>query len=255
MQNYFAEQSYLEGSSLARARVTMLKNHIPHSDLARFETVNGIGMLANTVPTAFWAIFHIFSDPDLLKKVRSQVEAISSTSESGSFRTINLKELKEAPIISSVIQEALRQRATGAGPRMVMEDIKIGNNLLKKGNFAIVAHKALHFNKAVWGDNAEDFDAERFNGKVPSHAFRGFGGGANMCPGKAFAMTEVAALLAMLVLRFDLEPVGEGGWKEPGQDITNMSLQIGPPLRRPIVRFVARPEVKKFAWSHNVILS
>jgi cytochrome P450 len=248
MERYFDRKQYLDASRLIKARYATMKNNIVESDIARFETLNGIAILANTVPTAFWSIFHMFADPNLLAKVRSQVEAITSTSEDGSTRTINLRRLKEAPIIASLIQESLRHRATGIGPRMIMEDIKIGNSLLKKGSVAIIANKALHQNKEAWGPSVDDFDAERFNAKFPSHAFRGFGGGVNQCPGKAFAMVEVAALIAMLAMRFDLEPIGDRQWGEPGQDLTNMSLQVAPPLRRPMVAFVPRHEVEDVTW-------
>lgn len=248
MEKYFNQKFYMSGSGLVKARYAIMKNNIIDSDIARFETVNGIAILANTVPTAFWAIFHMFTDPGLLAQVRTQVEAITSSSEDGSIRTINLRRLKKAPIIASLIQESLRYRATGTGPRMIMQDIRIGNNLLKKGSVAIIANKALHLNKEAWGQNADDFDADRFNGKVPSHAFRGFGGGVNMCPGKAFAMVEVGALIAMLAMRFDLEPIENMGWQEPGQDLKNMSLQVAPPLRRPMVSFVVRYEVMNLTW-------
>jgi cytochrome P450 len=251
MMKYFAENSYLEASALVQARYTTMKNNIADTDIARFETVNGIAILANTVPTAFWAIFHTFADAVLLEKVRSQVEAITSISEDGSIRTINLRRLKEAPIISSTIQESLRHRSTGTGPRMIMEDIRIGGSLLKKGSVAIIANKILHFNQNAWGPDFEKFNVDRFINKFPAHAFRGFGGGANTCPGKAFAMVEVGALIAMLVMRFDLKPISTEQWEEPGQDLTNMSLQIAPPERRPIVSFVARPGTKDITWEFS----
>jgi cytochrome P450 len=105
------------------------------------------------VLTAFWATFHIFSDPQVLAKVQDQVEFISctETTEDGTRRVskINLRRLKDAPILFSVIQEALRHRAIGTGPRMVMDDTTIGSNQyhLKKKSVLIIANKALHLDK------------------------------------------------------------------------------------------------------------
>lgn len=247
MQTYFSSNSHLQGSSLVKARYTSMRNNVLSSDIPRLETVNGLAILANTAPIAFWTIVHTFSDPAVLARVRSEVEAITSTAPDGRTKTINLRRLKDAPIVFSIMQEALRYRATGTGPRMIMEDVMIGDNFLKKGSMAIIANKTLHFNKAAWGDDVDHFRADRFCGKVPSYAFRGFGGGVSTCPGKAFAMVEVGSLIAMLAMRFDLKPVN-GVWEESGQDTMNMSLQTAPPLKRPLVSFVPRPEMRHLTW-------
>ncbi|TGO51343.1 hypothetical protein BCON_0163g00240 [Botryotinia convoluta] len=234
MSRYFTNSAQKNGSSLVKARYASLSTEMSHDDLARVECVNGIAIMTNTVPTAFWTVFHIFSDPKLLEEVRKQVREITTTTQS--FETgileskINLRRLKDAPILFSAQQETLRFRATGTQPRMVMEDMIVGNNqyLLRKDSMVIIANRALHYDKETWGENADLFRANRFCGKVPGHAFRGFGGGLNLCPGREFAMAELAALVAMLAMKFDLVPVG-GNWFEPGQDLNNMSLQVARP--------------------------
>jgi len=110
---------------------------------------------------------------------------------------------------------------------MILEDITISDHLLCKGGIVIIVNKALHFNSDNWGSNAEAFRVERFCEKTPAHAFRGFGGGVNLCPGKGFATTEISAMVAMLIMRYNIRLVG-GKWLEPGQDLTNMLLQIAP---------------------------
>lgn len=251
MERYFSSGAYKEGSSLVKARYSALKGHIDDEDLARFECVNGIAILANTVPTAFWTLYHVFCDASVLAEVRRQVAAITASdmSPAGSARTIDLRRLKEAPILFSAIQEALRLRATGTGPRMVMEDVSVGHEgfQLKKDSVVIIANQALHHDRAAWGDTAHVFVADRFCGRTPAHAFRGFGGGINLCPGRGFAMLEVAALVAMLAMRFDMVPAG-GGWSEPGQDMSNMSLQIAPPKKEVRVDLVARADAGDASW-------
>ncbi|KAF2475216.1 cytochrome P450 [Lindgomyces ingoldianus] len=252
MDRYFAAGSYKDGSSLVNARYSALKGHIDDEDLARFECVNGIAILANTVPTAFWTIYHVFSDPIVLEEVRRQVTAITTSEMSleGDVRTIDIRRLKEAPILFSTIQEALRLRATGTGPRMVMEDISVGQEgyQLKKDSVVIIANKALHYDKAMWGETADTYVADRFCGRTPAHAFRGFGGGINLCPGRGFAMVEVAAMVAMLTARFDMVPATSGGWCEPGQDMSNMSLQIAPPRKKVMVDLVRRSDLDDASW-------
>ncbi|KAF4625041.1 hypothetical protein G7Y89_g13127 [Cudoniella acicularis] len=258
MDNYFVCEGYLEGPSLVKTRYLTLKNHALDSDLARFECVNGIAILANTVPTAFWTIFHIFSDPGVLQEVRNHVEAITiiKTMPNGKVRKIDLSRLKDGPILFSAIQEALRVRATGSGPRLVMEDVRVGENqyLLKKDSAVIIAHKALHSDREAWGETAETFITDRFCGRASQQAYRGFGGGANHCLGRSFAMGEIAALVAMMVMRFDLIPTmgNSKAWGEPGQDLSNMALQIAPPKKHVVVDVSPRPDLGGVSWEFVV---
>ncbi|KAF4636512.1 hypothetical protein G7Y89_g1584 [Cudoniella acicularis] len=254
MDSYFSCGAYKEGSSLVKARHAALKDgEIPDLDLARCECVNGIAILANTVPTAFWTIFHIFSDPLVLTEVRRQVGLITTyqvlTEGGGPAYKINLSRLNDAPIIFSALQEALRLRATGTGPRMVLADTFIGPHqyLLKKGSVVMIVNKALHSDKGAWGEKADTYHPDRFYGKFPAQSFRGFGGGVNLCPGRGFAMVEVAALVAMLAMRFDLVPAGET-WSEPDQDLTNLSLQVAPPKQKVTVNIVPRHDFEEASW-------
>ncbi|TGO41786.1 hypothetical protein BHYA_0016g00240 [Botrytis hyacinthi] len=183
VSRYFTKGAQKNGSSLVKARYASLSTEMSHDDLARFECVNGIAIITNTT------VFHIFSDPELLEEVRKQVREITTTTQSLetglSESNIELRRLKDAPIIFSAQQETLRFRATGTQPRMVMEDMIVGDNqyLLKKNSMVIIANKALHHDKETWGETADLFRANRFCGKVPGHALRGFGGGLNLCLG------------------------------------------------------------------------
>ncbi|PQE30997.1 cytochrome p450 protein [Rutstroemia sp. NJR-2017a WRK4] len=250
MARYFANDDYKNGSSLVKARHSVLSAEMSLEDLAKFECVNGIAIMTNTVPTAFWTIFYIFSDPKVLEEVRKQVTAITWKDEllerGGLKRRINLGKLKDAPILFSVQQEALRFRATGTGPRMVMEDTD--KFLLRKCSVVIIANRALHFDKETWGETADAFRADRFCGKVPGHAFRGFGGGLNLCPGMVFALAEVAALVAMLVMRFDVVPVGE----DVGLNLNNMSVQVAGPDIKVMVKIIPRKDARNVEWSFEL---
>ncbi|KAF2261904.1 cytochrome P450, partial [Lojkania enalia] len=238
MRAYFETGDCKQGSILTRARWGTMDGVITIDDAARLETVNGIALLSNTVPTAFWTVHYIFSDPILLDDIRTQIMSITTTE--GDTRTINLGLLKNIPLIFSVIYESLRLRATGIGPRMIMEDMTVGDNQykLKKGSMLLIANRVLHFHKGTWGEASHEFDPNRFTQKSPGSAFRGFGGGVNLCPGKSLAMVQVATLVAMLTMRFDLDRSG-GIWVEPEQDLTKV-LQIAPPRSKVMVKFVPR---------------
>ena len=229
-QRYFAANGAETGSVLTKARHKVLKRYFSAEDIARYECVNGLAILLNSVPTAFWTTYHIFSEQELLKTVRHHVENITTVKEDGGrrLRVIDLARLKEIPILASVVQESLRFRTTGVGPRMAMEDIMLSNRyLIKKGYYFVISSHEMHFDQRIWGDTTNTFDAQRFTKsdtkKVPSAAFRGFVGGVNLCPGKGFAMAEIIAFIALLTARFDLKPES-GHWTGPGQDLSNISL-------------------------------
>ena len=75
--------------------------------------------------------------------------------------------------------------------------------------------------------------------KVKNGAFRAFGGGATLCPGRHFATDELVAATAMFMSRFELEPVsGTGGvdggqtaagWKEPKPEGNRLASSIPQP--------------------------
>ncbi|KAF7875292.1 hypothetical protein EAF04_002464 [Stromatinia cepivora] len=254
---YFSNGAYLSGSELMKGRYELLVDETDesHKDLAKHETLNDIAVLSNTIPTAFWAIFHAFSDAHLLEEIRTQVEKITTSEVSlqGAIRKINLQKLNELPILSSMILETLRFRSTGTGPRLVMEDTFVGKDqyLLKKDSMVIIANKRLHFDKSVWGEGANTFHPDRFCSKVPANAFRAFGGGVNKCPGQAFVTPLMAAFIAMLAMRFDIIPNGDE-WTDPGQDLSNMSTQVAPPKNKFMVDMIPREGMEDVTWSFEM---
>ncbi|KAI0436280.1 cytochrome P450 [Xylaria telfairii] len=90
---------------------------------------------------------------------------------------------------------------------------------LKKGSTIIIPSSVHHTNRAIWGKTVETFLHKRFIREsrergINATAFRAFGGGTTLCPGRHFAATEILMFSALLVLRFDIEPIG-GKWIAP----------------------------------------
>lgn len=240
-------------------RFELLVDHTDsrHSDLAKNENLINIAALSNTVPSAFWVIYHLFSDANLLEQVRTEVGELTTSEVSAEGKTIckiNLQKLIQLPILSSLILETLRFRSTGTGPRLVMEDTFVGKDqqyLLKKDSLVIIANKTLHFDKRAWGETADSFRFDRFYGKTPANAFRVFGGGANRCPGQGIVTNIIAAFTGMFAMRFDIIPDGND-WTDPGQDLENMSTQSGPPKKEFMVNIVPRESAKDIVWSFEM---
>ena len=255
-KDYFASHASDNGSPLLKARFENLVDEIDLEDIARLECVNGLAILLNSVPSAFWTIVYIFGNAALLRGVRDLAKnAVVPDLQGGEqSRTISLTRLREAPQFQSIIQESIRLRTTGVGPRLVREDIVLQNRyLLKKGSYVMIPNHEIHFDSDIWGPSVNNFDEQRFlksanTRKVPSTAFRGFGGGATLCPGKYFAMAEITAFVAMIVLCYDIRPL-EGEWLDLEQDVTDMSLQLGSPKGQFAVEIIPRKDTLDHGWS------
>lgn len=257
-EQYFASNGADRSSKLTKARFQVLKAHFSLNDIARFECVNGNALLVNTVPAVFWTIYHIFADPRILQLAREQANKILTITESQNVvtKTIKLGRLNEVPLISGVVQESLGHRGSGTGPRFVMEDTMLDDRyLLKKNSYVMIPNHEMHFDAGAWGPTVKDFNAHRFvkehGQKIHPGAFRGFGGGVNLCPGKAFATTEIVALVAMLALRFDIDS-SSGHWTNPEQDLSNMALAIAPPKHKVLVDITPRMLLKDTAWVFEI---
>lgn len=122
---------------------------------------------------------------------------------------------------------------------MILEDHLLDDQfLLKKGNILLIPGVVQHQDRSVWGDNVLEFYHKRFvveaGGKKGSRrlnpvAFRGFGGGSTLCPGRHFAATEIMAFAALFILRFDSRPIAGARWSAPSVDKTNLATSIHQP--------------------------
>lgn len=79
-----------------------------------------------------------------------------------------------------------------------------------------------------------------------------FGTAPGLCPGRHLASGEVLALVAMVVLRFEIEPI-RGVWREPGKLNTNaVASTMTPPAEAFDVGIVRRAEFEGVEWAFNV---
>ena len=258
MDEYFTSSSHHNGSPVVNAHYPIFARNVDYADIARFECANGLALFANTVPTTFWAIFHVFSDPALLKRIREQIASITSTEVSVDGKRIShridVRRMKEATVLFSLVEEVCRYRATGATACAVVKDTSIrdGENTyrLKKGGLVIVANRAIHTDKRVWGKDADTFVADRFEKKTPNYAYLGFGRGANACCGKNFALYHIASFIAILAMRYEIHPL-EGAWPELGQDGRDSIAQVALPTQEIQVKFTPREDTDRVWWTFD----
>ncbi|KAK0735124.1 cytochrome P450 oxidoreductase [Lasiosphaeria miniovina] len=243
---YYRAEAHLDpaASGLTKRRYQHNTEHgIPAADIGYFEIGSLFALLGSTLPAAFWMICHIFADPALLDSCRRELQAVVSQDVAGDNQlpayVIDIARVRAScPVLLATLQEVLRVRGISTSARVVLEDhVLDGRYLLKKGATVLVPGPVQHSDPAAWGPTVGVFDHTRFlrGGKGKRHnpvAFRAFGGGVTLCPGRHFATTEILALAALMVLRFDVQPVANGvdvPWSMPPTINTPMAAAVATP--------------------------
>lgn len=238
-EKYFLDGGHEQASTLMQNRYdTSARNGIATIDIARYEIGGALALLVNTAPAAFWMLLLIYADPSLLEEIRHEVSLVmtQSSDSSGTTRHIDITSLKSTcPLLTSTFQEVLRYRSMGTSVRQVMEDTVLdGRWLLKKDSMIQMPSRVLHCDLSLWGPTADEFNPRRFmkdsgqDRKAPPAAFRAFGGGSTLCPGRHFATNEVLAVISMFVMRFDMVPLS-GKWDLPAVEKTNVAAVVMEP--------------------------
>jgi cytochrome P450 len=255
LDDYLHNGGLDRGSPIVNAHYQAYQSYIDKSDIARFECGTALGTFANTTPVTIWTAFHIFSDAGLLQKLREQISAVTTSlkAEDGTttIHHIDARKLRSATILFSTIEEVARYRSTGLGVRYVTEDTIVGEGYdrysLKKDSWLIISNKSLHRDKEAWGEDADDFVADRFCRRIPHVSYRSFGNGTSACCGKNFALHYIASFMALLIMRFNIEPV-DGVWKDLGQDARDSTTQTTEPNGEIPVRVTSRFNVEEGVW-------
>ncbi|KAI0149561.1 cytochrome P450 [Xylariaceae sp. FL1272] len=257
---YLHNKGQEEASTLVRVRhdVHRAQYNFNLEDTARSELGNTLATLANTVPAAWWFLCHIFSDPKVLSDIRQELNVCVKVNAATKAHVIDLSCIgKSCPILISTFQEMLRFRAANIGPRMVLEDAVLDGDLLKKGCILMIPASVHHTDISTWGESARDFDHLRFTRKASPGkqaqsrvAFRAFGGGYVLCPGRHFASMQIMALGALLAIQFHVEPVS-GQWSEPTCQKSPMAKGLPVPDYDIPVRFHARHPERKWIVTYT----
>lgn len=260
---YLVSGSYKTGSEYLQARYNHCFEYgLSFEDVARLDLGGLTALNSNTAPAAFWLTVYIFSHPCLLQSIRGEIAKIVSAQINPCgqlIRTLDVAQIKEkCPLFVSTFQEVLRLRSHGSTIRLVLQDTLLQDcHLLKKDGVVMIPAASLHSDPVVWGPTAGDFNPNRFikkpsqpqldshvptdmigprtpaksQNRVPHGAFRVFGGGTSLCPGRHLASTELLAIVSMLIMRFEMDPVDGGLWKLPESSTRNMATAIPFPVR------------------------
>ena len=207
--------------------------------------------IINTVPVIFWTIGHIVENGVLLARIRAELaEVVQSAGTGESKLRVDVTALRErCPLLVSTSNEVLRFVGASTSTLIVHEDVYIDDRyLLTKGALVQISATAVHSDPDFWGPNAAHFDPERFlkPGKVHPSAFRTFGGGSTLCPGRHLASDEILVFTAMFLHSFDVGFAAKTP-RLPRRDDTNM-LSITKPKRDLVLRLARRRGMENASW-------
>ncbi len=149
-----------------------------------------------------WTIYSISQQPEIIDKIRAEVNHICPNDEMPTFEQLRLLKYTE-----QVINEGMRlyPPAWVIGRRAIKDDIVNGYSV-KKGVNILLEIMLMHRSPDLW-DNPEAFIPERFEAEkmktYHKNQFMPFGAGPRMCIGNHFAMMEMQLILATIIKRFD----------------------------------------------------
>nr|WNO46792.1 cytochrome P450 712K1 [Tripterygium hypoglaucum] len=193
---------------------------------------------STSADTMQWVMANLINHPDVLKKVRQEIESVVGNSK----RVVEESDLPNFPYLQAVVKETLRLYPPGPVlPRRTNEDRKVSGFDIPKDLIVAFNVYAIMRDPEAW-DKPNEFIPERFLSSTKEQNtqlvnFMAFGAGRRLCPGSTLALTLMNTAIANMVQCFDWK-VGIDG------DIVNMKAGTGftlalaePLMCRPVVRF------------------
>jgi cytochrome P450 len=185
-----------------------------------------------TTATAMcWALLALCQHPEMQERLRTEIHK-SLPSIEDNTTPMSAEVMDRLPYLHAMCNEVLRFYApVPITRRETAKDTTILGQFIPKGTDIILAPSAVNISKEMWGENALEFDPDRWmgpgrtnsggatsnyanltflHGKLPpsnkfkSHILTTLSG-PRSCIGMAFAKAEFACLLAAVVGRFEME--------------------------------------------------
>ncbi|KAI1325941.1 cytochrome P450 [Xylariaceae sp. FL0255] len=250
LEEYLENDTHKTGSKIIQKRVEIALQHgWTLRAAARSELSFLFAGIVNATTATFWILLQIVADATLLGTVRREIEGVlrpdgesqdqqqKEQSSAGGCK-LKISDLRDhCPMLVAVYRECLRLGSDNYSTRMVKENILLADQyFLKKGAVVQIAGGVIHADESIWGKNVDEFNPSRFlsegsgSSKIHPAAFRAFGGGKTLCPGRHFAMNEILSLVALVVLMLDIEASDHGAIKVPRKNDGVLPVHILEPL-------------------------
>ncbi|CAI6338089.1 unnamed protein product [Periconia digitata] len=182
----------------------------------------------NSVATTSWCVFNVFRDPDLLNRVRAELDPCAIEGQDGRVH-FDIDKLLHLPVLQAVYAETLR---------LIMHfyiirtsdrsDMDIDDWIIPKHKVAVTPTTVAHMNAKAWNAGVKnehpvekfwigrflEYPEEESSPKFSTANLEGswipYGGGPRICPGRNFAKRHILLKVALMVTLFDCEISPEG---------------------------------------------
>lgn len=143
-------------------------------------------------------LYLLTQHPEVEEKLRTEVLQVMGSSQP------TYDNIKRLTYMNQVLRESLRLYPPAGGiVKTCIKDTTLGPYTIKAGTRVAIMIKNLHHNPAVWGDDHDEFNPDRFASsdapKRHSYAWIPFSSGPRACLGMQFSMIEARVVLAKLI--------------------------------------------------------
>ncbi|KVI04377.1 cytochrome P450 [Cynara cardunculus var. scolymus] len=183
-----------------------------------------------------WTMVLLSRYPQWQELARDEVFEVFGNDNPDLDRLSRLKTVRSYLLIlcavNMILLEVLRlYPGVSALYRMCTKQNKVAGINLPEGTLVIMPILALHHDQETWGDDATEFNPQRFSNGVAKATSGGqvsyfpFGGGPRICIGQNFAMLEAKIAIVMILQRFSF--VLSPAYAHAPQSIITLQPQFG----------------------------
>lgn len=168
-----------------------------------------------------WTIVELCRRPDIQQKLREELAQFSTedptydqlTNDLPLLHAVVCEVLRLYPPVNATVREAYVDDVIPLSKPISTSDGKVVDSVaVAKGTVVHVPIATVNRSEVLWGPNAKNFDPDRWlDNSISQHRaseiqgyghLLSFGGGARMCLGKAFALTEIKTVLSVLIRNY-----------------------------------------------------
>jgi len=152
-------------------------------------------------------IYYLAGSPQTQLKLQKELDEQLGTEDE---TVANGQQVKRLPYLDACINEALRLHSTSSLglPRIVPPGgLTIIDQFIPEGTVVSVPSYSIHRDKAVWGEDVEEFRPERWferNQADIQKTFNPFSTGPRACVGRNLAFLELQIIIASIMRRYNI---------------------------------------------------
>ncbi|KAF6232474.1 hypothetical protein HO173_009354 [Letharia columbiana] len=174
-------------------------------------------------------LFVLSRRPDVWAKLHAEVATLNG-------KPPTFDQIKDLKYLRNLLHEALRlYPVVPINAKFANKDTWLPRGggadgqspiFVQKGQMVIWVLYSMHRRKDLWGQDAEEFRPERWEGLLPGFNFLPFNGGPRICPGQQFALTEASYTIVRLCQQFSKIEVVPGQEDRPWTESLNLTCAV-----------------------------